>query len=80
MRHLPFHGGTFPDARISEAGRQQLLQQLDTLTTFDVRELFREARFDAFQRNADATRVLDAWTESFMDRVAQIRHAGPCQG
>jgi hypothetical protein len=78
MRHLPFHGGTFPGAHISEAGRQQLLHELDTLTVADVRRIFLEARFPAFHPAVDASRVLDAWTDTFMDRVRQIRDAGPC--
>jgi hypothetical protein len=78
MRHLPFHGGTFPDARISEAGRQQLLHELGTLSAGDVRQIFLDARFPAFQRNTSDGRALDAWTDAFMDRVAQIRDAGPC--
>ena len=78
MRDMPFHGGTFPDVHISEAGRRQLLAGLDTLSPDDIRHLFDEAGFPIFQSTTDDNRDLDAWTSAFQSRVDAIRSAGPC--
>jgi len=78
MRDLPFHGGTFPDAHISEAGRRQLLTGLDALSTGEIRHLFDGAGFPIFQSTTDDNRDLDAWTSAFQSRVDAIRAAGPC--
>ena len=78
MRDLPFHGGTFPDVHISEAGRRQLLAGLDALSAADIRHIFDEAGFPFFQSTTDDRRDLDAWTSAFERRVDAIRRAGPC--
>jgi hypothetical protein len=68
MRQLPYGGGTFPDAEISEAGRALLARQLSTLDERRILALFTGARFSNPQ----------AWTEAFQDKVRQIATAGPC--
>ncbi len=68
LRALPFGGGTMVDARISEAGRQLLLQGLRQWSSAEVEQLFLDARFE----------YPAAWTAAFLDKVAQIAHAGPC--
>jgi hypothetical protein len=78
MAELPFRGSTFEDVRISEAGRRQLLAGLDSLGEEDIRQLFADGRFDAFQSNTDDRRDIDRWTAAFKGRVEQIRGAGPC--
>ncbi|MDQ3421097.1 MAG: hypothetical protein M3541_20385 [Acidobacteriota bacterium] len=78
MEHLPWGGGTFPESRISEGGRQQLLGLLQQLSDSQIRDLFESSgitRLD--QVNAEARRV-EAWIAAFKDRVKQIREAGPC--
>ena len=78
MRALPWHGGTFPDAQITEAGRRQLADSLQSLTDGDLRDLFRAARFAEFQTATDDERDLDQWIGVFKDRVDQIVEGGPC--
>ena len=78
MEHLPWGGGTFPEARISEAGRQQLLGLLRQLSDSQIRDLFESSgitRLD--QVNAESRRA-EAWIGAFKDRVTQISETGPC--
>ena len=78
MKRLPWGGGTFPDAQISEAGRQFLLQLLEQLSAGQVETLFAAARIEAFESIAAESRNPAAWAAVFMDKVRQIRSAGPC--
>jgi hypothetical protein len=78
MEHMPFKGGTFPERRISEAGRAQLAAQLASLSSNDVRALFRAARFPEHYSSTDDDKDLEAWTDAFMHRRDQIVNAGPC--
>jgi hypothetical protein len=78
MRALPFHGGTFPDTRISEAGRALLARRLSQLSDADVRRIFAEARVPQFQSATDDEQDLRAWVNAFRHRLAQIVDAGPC--
>ena len=78
MRLLPFGGATFPDARISEAGRLQLARQLESITDGDIERLFAEARFPQFLSGTDDTGDLAAWQAAFRHRVDQIVTGGPC--
>jgi len=78
MRALPWHGGTFPDARISESGRRQLADGLEAFTGDRLRDLFRAARFPEFQTATDDERDLQQWVDVFTDRVRQITAGGPC--
>lgn len=78
MHNLPYRGATFPDARISEAGRALLAGELARLNEADVRSLFADARFPEYQASTDDDRDLDVWTSAFMERARQIIEAGPC--
>jgi hypothetical protein len=78
MRALPYRGATFPDARISEAGRLQFAARMAAITEADITRLFAEARFPEFQVGTDEDRDLRAWTAAFRHRVDQIVEAGPC--
>jgi hypothetical protein len=77
MRQLPYDGGTFPDAQISEAGRQLMLRQLSALSESQVVTLFSKARFREFKRYGAAADP-NAWARVFRDKVRQIGQAGPC--
>jgi hypothetical protein len=77
MKALPWHGSTFEDTTISEAGRLLLAGLLRQLSPAQVRALFVGARFTEFLRNDRADDV-DAWTRAFLDRVAQIADRAPC--
>jgi hypothetical protein len=78
MTAFPFAGASFPDARISEEGRLQLLAQLQALTDADVRGLFREARFPEYQGTTDDGLDLDQWASAFNRRVRMLAAGGPC--
>jgi hypothetical protein len=78
MRSLPYQGATFPEARISEAGRVQLAQELSTMSKDDIEALFRDARFPEFHSGTDDRRDLETWVAAFQHRVEQIVTGGPC--
>lgn len=69
MKTMPYHGSTFPDARISEPGRRLLLRQLTALRDDQIAALFAAARFDD----------VSAWVRAFQEKVRQIAAAGPCE-
>lgn len=68
MRGFPYGGGTFPDARISEAGRRLLAGRLRRLSAPQIRALFEYARFSD----------VDTWVSAFEHRVAQIDRRPAC--
>jgi hypothetical protein len=80
MRHLPYGGGTFTDAPISEDGRAQLARRLSALTDDQIRSLFTIARFPQYYAGTDDERDLASWSAAFHRRVNQIVKAGPCPG
>jgi hypothetical protein len=78
MEHLPWGGGTFPEARISEPGRRLLLGLLEQLSDAQLRDLFEGSRVaDHTQFSAESVSIA-AWVDAFKSRVNQIRDAGPC--
>jgi len=78
MRQFPYHGGTFPDAQISEAGRQFLARQLAALGERQVVALFTAARFREFFGGRGEGADINAWARVFRDKVRQIVDRGPC--
>jgi hypothetical protein len=78
MKELPYHGGTFPDARISEAGRQFLARELRALSEQQIAALFSAARVPEFHGNGPSADVT-AWVRAFQEKVRQIVDAGPCE-
>jgi hypothetical protein len=80
MKRLPWGGGTFPDARISESGRRLLAGQLTALGSRQIATLFEAARFGDFERGRWLAPAEDvsAWVRAFEDKVRQIVEAGPC--
>jgi hypothetical protein len=78
MKDLPWQGATFPEQRISEAGRQFLLSLLEQLTPRQVHELFAGARVELSEGVTAENRQPSAWAAAFQDKVRQIRDAGPC--
>ncbi len=65
MKTFPYGGGTFPDARISEAGRLELADRLRQLSPSRIRSIFEYARFSD----------VDEWVAAFERRVAEIDRA-----
>jgi hypothetical protein len=80
MKGLPFDGGTFVDARISEEGRLFLAERLGALSEGQVREMFAAARFHDFAWDDAEDGDLRRWVAAFRDRVRQIADRPPCPG
>jgi hypothetical protein len=78
MRLLPFDGGTFPDAQISEGGRQLLARQLSALTERQIVALFTAAGFRESHGGTGFAADPTVWAGAFFDKVRQIVQAGPC--
>ena len=78
MKSLPFQGATFPDRRISEAGRTFLLTLLEQLSDEQLRDLFEGSLITHHEQFAAEARNPDSWVRAFKDKVQQIRDAGPC--
>jgi hypothetical protein len=78
MRALPYEGATFPDVRISEAGRLMLLGLLEQLSSSQLRDLFIASRMTTFDQVAAESRNPDAWVHAFEDKVREIRAGSPC--
>ena len=78
MEHMPWHGGTFPETRISEDGRRMLAGLLEQLSVPQLRALFSSSRVTTHDQVAAAGRSPDAWIRTFLDKVGQIKSAGPC--
>jgi hypothetical protein len=77
MRQFPYSGGTFPDTRISEAGRRLISRQLLALREPQLIALFASTRFPEFNgggEDGDAS----AWARALLDKARQITAAGPC--
>jgi hypothetical protein len=68
MKHLPYSGGTFKDAAISEEGRRLLASRLRQLSPRQIETLFTAAGLE------DAP----AWSAVFKDRVRQIVDRPAC--
>ena len=79
MKDLPWGGATFPEQRISEAGRTFLLSLLEQLSTEQVQDLFTGARVGLSEGVTAESRQPAAWAAAFADKVRQVREAGPCQ-
>jgi hypothetical protein len=78
MEHLPWGGATFPERRISEAGRLMLLGLLEQLSERQLEALFDGSRVTSYDQVTGESRRADAWVRVFRDRVDQIRKGGPC--
>jgi hypothetical protein len=78
MERMPWEGGTFPERRISEGGRQWLLGLLDQLSDEQLEDLFSASRVITHDQFSFEGRRVDRWVGAFRDKVDQIRAAGPC--
>lgn len=72
LRALPFRGGTFPDAIISEDGRALLASLLGQLSETQIRGLFAGARFPLYTRHAPGAVDTGVWARVFAEKVRQI--------
>ena len=80
MKDLPWGGATFQDQRISEEGRQFLLSLLEQLSFEQLRDLFAAARVELSEGVIAEGRQPGAWARAFVEKVREIREAGPCPG
>jgi hypothetical protein len=78
MRDFPYHGVSFGEPRISEAGRRFLAGRLRQFSDRQVRDLFLAARFTDYDRSSPAARQVDNWVRAFDERVRQIADRAPC--
>jgi hypothetical protein len=78
MKDLPWNGATFPDQRISEAGRRFLLSLLEQLSGEQIEDLFAGARVGLSEGIMAEGRQPAAWAAAFRDKVRQLREGGPC--
>jgi hypothetical protein len=78
MKHLPYSGATFVDARVSEEGRQLLSRQLQTLGDGDIANLFAGARFDQKRGLFSDAHPVPRWVAAFKARVHAISDGPPC--
>jgi hypothetical protein len=78
MTDMPFHGATFEDAAISEAGRTRLAAQLASISDAQVHDLFSAARFPEFDGARDREADLARWTAAFREKVRQISTGPAC--
>jgi hypothetical protein len=78
MKTLPYGGATFPDRRISEAGRTLLAGLLEQLTDRQLTDLFTASRVVQFDQMSAEAQDARAWVRVFRDKVAQIRQGGAC--
>jgi hypothetical protein len=78
MRALPYGGSSFPDIRISEAGRQFLGERLARLSAAQLRDLFAGARVERYPHNDPAAADADAWARALQEKIRLITDRGPC--
>jgi len=78
MEHLPWGGGTFPGQRISEGGRQFLLNLLGQLSSTQLQDLFAGARIEWSEGITGEGRQPAAWAAAFQEKIRQIRDVAPC--
>jgi hypothetical protein len=79
MRRMPFGGSTFGDHLISEEGRQFLLGLLEQLSAVQLESLFAASRMTEFDAPAAGSGNPSNWAAAFVEKIRQIREAGPCR-
>ena len=80
MKGLPYGGSTFPDAFISEEGRQFLASRLGRLSPDQIRALFDGARIAHYPHRRVSARNVDTWVRAFQAKVRAIVDRAPCPG
>lgn len=78
MRHLPYDGATYGEARITEAGRRFLGNLMKQLSEPQLMELFSGARFDRKRGLFSASRPVADWVRVFKARVRAITDGPAC--
>jgi hypothetical protein len=79
MDKLPYGGGTFGTARVSEQGRRFLVGLLEQLTDAQLAALFASARFDQpYARFVSRTHPISEWVRVFQKRLKAISDGPAC--
>ncbi len=78
LRHLPYDGATFGQARITEAGRRHLGNLLAQLTDQQLTDLFTGARFDKKHGLFSGAHPVSEWVRVFKKKAAQITEGPAC--
>jgi hypothetical protein len=78
MKGLPFGGSTFPDTRISEAGRLFLASRLTRLSHQQIQDLFEGARFVKYPHKDPEAVDPANWVRAFEKKVRAIADRAPC--
>ena len=78
MSELPYGGSTFPDAFISEEGREFLASRLRQLSVTQVRSLFEGARVPRYLHRQLGARNVENWVHTFQNKVRAIVDRPPC--
>jgi hypothetical protein len=78
MRHMPYSGGTFGSARISERGRRFLATLLGQLRDQQLTDLFASARFDKIRSPLSPVRPVTEWVRVFKQRARAISDGPAC--
>jgi hypothetical protein len=78
MKGLPYYGGTFGSARVSEAGRRFVIDLLTQLTDAQLADLFAGARFDKQNGLLQRARPVSEWVRVFKQRLQAISEGPAC--
>jgi len=78
MRQFPYHGGTFTDREISEAGRRLLANQLTALSDRQLESLFAGARFREFHDFKGEGADVSAWAHTLRTKIREIVEGSSC--
>jgi hypothetical protein len=78
MSTLPYSGATFPDQRISEAGRVLLASLLEQLSTRQLEDLFTASGMVDYDGIAAESRAAAEWAKVFREKVRAVREGPPC--
>ena len=80
MHAMPYGGSTFPDAYVSEEGRQFLASRLTRLSDEQIHALFDGAKFTRYPHRRAAARNIDNWVRAFRAKVRAIADRPACPG
>ncbi len=78
MSTLPYSGATFPDQRISDAGRVMLAGLLEQLSTEQLEDLFTASGMVQYDTIAGEARSTAEWVKVFRGKVRTLREGPPC--
>ncbi len=78
MGTLPYRGATFPEQRISEAGRLLIAGLLEQLSTRQLEDLFAASGMVDYDGIAAESRAATEWVKVFREKVRAVREGPAC--